>query len=156
MYPLFVCIGLLGSCATLHGQQPAASKPAPNRFDTKGERKGKWQEYFDAHNTQLASQGRYRHGHPIGRWRYYGPQTGLERVERYHWLQPGVLTLTYYHPSGTIAKQGRARIASEPDGIHFYWYGIWRIYNPAGEPIQEEEYVVGKLFSRKAIKKVRK
>jgi hypothetical protein len=107
----------------------AGSHPAERR-DRHDQRRGRYRTYYDDARTQLFTRGRYRHGQPVGRWRYYAPDGALQRHERYR--RHGFSDLTYYYPSGRVARQGRARVVEEPSGPHFYWLGEWHYYSPAG------------------------
>jgi hypothetical protein len=118
---------------------------ARNHRDAKGQRHGYWQEYFDAAEKQVANRGRYRHGRPVGLWRYYNPNQQLERKERYLRVPARQLAITYYHPNGQIARQGRAQYVLQPDGAQFYWFGEWKRYSESGQAETPEYYVKGQL-----------
>ncbi|WP_055562665.1 toxin-antitoxin system YwqK family antitoxin [Hymenobacter sp. AT01-02] len=132
---------LLASCTSggLVARRPA------NRLDPAGHRHGRWREYFDMAETKTANQGKYKHGLPVGRWRYYTPTGELDHVERFHHRPVGLVSMTYYHPNGRRAKQGMARYRAEPDGAHFYWQGEWKRYAENGQQIPSEYYVRGIL-----------
>lgn len=129
----------LASCATLPLGHPH------NRLDAEGKRHGRWREYFDAAETQVANQGRYRHGQPVGQWRYYAPGRKLEHKERYLRSPAHQLQLAYYHPNGRLAKSGQARYLLHADGGRFYWFGEWKQYTDTGKPLPSEYYINGLL-----------
>ncbi|TGE09283.1 hypothetical protein EU556_00150 [Hymenobacter fodinae] len=133
---------LVASCTSL----PVGH--ARNRYDAKGQRHGYWQEYFDAAEMHVANRGRYRHGRPVGLWRYYTPAQQLERKERYLRIPAGQLSITYYHPNGQIARQGRAQYVLRPDGAQFYWFGEWKRYSAIGRAEASEYYVNGQLLHK--------
>lgn len=121
----------------------------PNRLDRHGDPIGRWNVYYDNAQAQSYTRGRYRHGRPVGRWRYYAPTGGLVRQERYR--SHGLSDLTYYHPNGQVARRGRARVADEADGLHFYWFGEWLSYSPAGLLQTIETYQNGRVVSTRRI-----
>ncbi|WP_135532686.1 toxin-antitoxin system YwqK family antitoxin [Hymenobacter wooponensis] len=118
---------------------------ARNHRDAKGQRHGYWQEYFDAAESEVANRGRYRHGRPVGVWRYYNPTQQLERKERYLRIPAQQLAITYFHPNGQIARYGRAQYVLRPDGAQFYWFGEWKRYSALGQVEASEYYVNGQL-----------
>lgn len=64
------------------------------RFDRQGQRQGRHRAYYDDACTQLLTRGRYRHGRPVGCWRYYALAGELQRQERYR--RRGFSDITYY------------------------------------------------------------
>ncbi|GAB3637079.1 hypothetical protein GCM10027422_26690 [Hymenobacter arcticus] len=94
-----------------------ATRPA----DRLGQRQGRHRAYYDDAHTQLLTRGRYRHGRPVGRWRYYALAGELQRQERYR--RHGFSDISYYYPGGQVARRGRARVVAEPGGPHFFWLG---------------------------------
>ncbi len=122
----------------------ASTRPT-GRTDRQGDRQGRYRTYYDASRTQLFTRGRYRHGRPVGRWRYYAQAGEMQHQERYH--RHGLSDIVYYYPSGQAFKQGHARLANEPDGLHFYWFGDWNYYSPAGTLDSVQVYSLGKRTS---------
>lgn len=135
MQRLFVL--LLGSLATAC----TSSRPTEH-LDRHDQRQGRWNTYYDDARTQLFTRGRYRHGQPVGRWRYYTLAGARQRRERYH--RHGFSDITYYYPGGQVARQGQARVVDEPDGQHFYWLGEWKYYSLAGALDSVQTYDLGK------------
>lgn len=135
----FVFISLLGLATA------CASSRATEHLDRHDQRQGRWNTYYDDARTQLFTRGRYRHGQPAGRWRYYTPAGQLQRRERYH--RHGFSDITYYYPSGRVARRGRARVVEERTGLHFYWLGDWSYYSPAGTLDSVQVYSLGKRIS---------
>lgn len=123
-----------------------------NRLDRRGDPIGRWNVYYDEAQTKPLTQGRYRHGRPTGRWRYYAPTGALARQERYH--RHGLSDLTYYHPNGQVARQGQARVADEPDGLHFYWFGEWLSYSETGVLQKVEIYQNGRLVDTRRVESI--
>jgi hypothetical protein len=124
----------------------ACATPRPaGRFDRLGQRQGRHRAYYDDARTQLLTQGRYRHGRPVGRWCYYSLAGELQRRERYH--RHGFSDVAYYYPSGRVARRGRARVVEEPSGPHFFWLGEWQHLSPAGTLDSVQLYEVGKCVS---------
>jgi len=130
-------LALLASLATA-----CAGSRAAEHVDRHDQRQGRWNTYYDDARTQLLTRGRYRHGQPVGRWRYYTLAGAVQRRERYH--RHGFSDITYYYPSGKVARQGRARVVEEPSGPHFYWLGDWNYYSLAGALDSVQTYDLGK------------
>jgi len=133
-------LSLLAALATA-----CAGRRATERLDRHDQRQGRWTTYYDDARTQLFTRGRYRHGQPVGRWRYYALTGHLQRRERYR--RHGFSDITYYYPDGRVARQGRARVVDEPDGQHFYWLGEWNYYSLAGALDSVQTYEFGKRLS---------
>jgi len=155
-WPALLLLSLLATaCASTHAPGTARTGPRgfwrANRLDRQGDRQGRWRSYFDEANTQLQTRGHYRHGQPVGRWRYYSATGLLERRECYLG-RDGRSLLTYYHPNGRVARRGQARVADEPDGAHFYWFGEWQQFTEAGALDSVKTYNKGQLVVRRAAK----
>ena len=131
---------LLGGLATA-----CAGRHLTERLDRHDQRQGRYRTYYDDACTQLFTQGRYRHGQPVGRWRYYALGGALQRHE--HYRRHGFSNITYYYPGGRVARQGWARVVEELSGPHFYWLGEWRYYSPAGALDSVQTYDLGKVQS---------
>ena len=146
---LFVLLGVVASaCATRVSNTPRGFWHT-NRLDRRGEPIGRWNIYYDSAKIKPLTRGRYRHGQPVGRWRYYAPVGGLVRQERYR--RHGLSDITYYHPNGQVARRGHARVANEPDGLHFYWFGEWLNYSETGSLLNIQTYQNGKLTGTRRI-----
>ncbi|RZK45796.1 MAG: hypothetical protein EOO59_20395 [Hymenobacter sp.] len=128
--------------------------PPTGRFDRLGQRQGRHRAYYDDARTQLLTRGRYRHGQPVGRWRYYALAGELQRQERYR--RHGFSDVTYYYPSGQVARRGRARVIDEPSGAHFFWLGEWQHFSPAGTLDSVQRYELGKHLSTRYLTDKRK
>ncbi|MCA8833045.1 toxin-antitoxin system YwqK family antitoxin [Hymenobacter pini] len=115
-----------------------------NRYHTAdGRRHGPWREYFDTQRHHIANAGRYRHGMPVGHWRYFAPSGGLEREELFSRRPPGLLTIRYYHLNGQLAKVGQARYQFTDAAVKFFWVGEWKCYAETGQPQPSEFYSNG-------------
>jgi antitoxin component YwqK of YwqJK toxin-antitoxin module len=131
---------LLASLATA-----CAGSRTAEHLDRHDQRQGRWNTYYDDARTQLLTRGRYKHGQPVGRWRYYTMTGRLQRRERYR--RHGFSDISYYYPGGQVARQGRARVVEEPSGPHFYWLGEWNYYSQAGALDSVQTYDLGKRQS---------
>ncbi|MVN76272.1 hypothetical protein GO988_08040 [Hymenobacter sp. HMF4947] len=152
---LFVLLGLVAT-ACVTSQPRVANSPRgfwhTNRLDRRGDPIGRWNVYYDSAHARPFTQGRYRHGRAVGRWRYYSPVGGLVRQERYR--RHGLNDITYYHPNGHIARQGHARVVDEPDGLHFYWFGEWLNYSETGALQKVETYQNGRLIGTRRVQDI--
>jgi antitoxin component YwqK of YwqJK toxin-antitoxin module len=131
---ILVVLGTLATACT--------SSRHTEHLDRHDQRQGRWNTYYDDARTQLLTRGRYRHGQPVGRWRYYTLTGTRQRRERYR--RHGFSDITYYYPGGQVARQGRARVVEEPTGPHFYWLGEWNYYSTAGALDSVQTYDLGK------------
>lgn len=145
---LLLLSGLATACATRVSNTPRGFWHT-NRLDRHGDPIGRWNIYYDSAKTKPLTRGRYRHGRAVGRWRYYSPLGSLSRQERYR--RHGLSDIAYYYPNGQLARQGHARIADEPDGLHFYWFGEWLNYSDTGNLQKIETYQNGKLTSTRRV-----
>lgn len=134
--------------ALLSGCAPTAHGPigfwSSKRYDAQLRQHGPWPTYYDDAKKQPMALGRYRHGRYAGRWRYYAPTGALERTERFARRPYGLITITDYQV-GKKKRQGQARILDEPDGVHFFWFGDWKVFDPQGQQIAVEHYDRGVL-----------
>lgn len=76
----------------------------------------------------------------MGGWRYYAPTGELERTERFARKSYGLILITEYQAGGKKKRQGQARILDEPDGIHFFWFGDWKVFDAEGHQTAVEHY----------------
>ncbi|MBC6700081.1 toxin-antitoxin system YwqK family antitoxin [Hymenobacter puniceus] len=122
-----------------------------HRYDHALQPHGPWRSYYPEPTGQMASRERFRHGRIVGTSRFYSPNGTLERQEVYARTSPGLMRITYFHPSGRIWRTGQARIVAEPDGSHFYWFGEWPVYSATGRAEKMEYYEAGKLLRVKLL-----
>jgi antitoxin component YwqK of YwqJK toxin-antitoxin module len=120
-----------------------------NRLDRHGDPIGRWNLYYDDAHAKLLTQGHYRHGQARGRWRFYAPTGYLVRQEQYR--SHGLSDITYYHPNGQVARQGHARVVTEADGLHFYWFGDWLAYSETGVLQKIETYQNGHRIATRRV-----
>ncbi|QIL76455.1 hypothetical protein [Hymenobacter sp. HDW8] len=148
-----VAVGLwLSSCASSASTATSRNRLpigfwSLNEYDRTGERHGRWNAYYDEQYQKIGTKGRFKHGQPVGRWRYYSLAGQLERQEVYLRRPAGRQLITYYHPNGRVAKRGQAQFETDATDAHFYWLGDWTSYSPTGQPEKIETYNTGKLQS---------
>jgi hypothetical protein len=133
-----VLLGILllsAGCATRRGPIGFWSQ---NRLRTDGARHGPWRTYYDSADTRLATRGRYRHDRPVGHWCYYRYAGPLDHDDRYR--RHGRMLVRQFHPNGRLARQGQARVEAGTDTVHFYWYGLWQLYDSTGQASRWELY----------------
>jgi len=143
--------GLAAACAPRLSSSPRGFWHT-NRLDRHGDPIGRWNLYYDDAHARPLTQGRYRRGQARGRWRYYSPTGGLVRQESYR--AHGLSDITYYHSNGQVARQGQARVVTEPDGMHFYWFGEWLNYSEAGILQKIEMYQNGHLVMTRRVQNI--
>ena len=139
---LLLAASLLLATGCAHGPIGFWSR---NRVDRQGERQGPWRSYHDAQEQHVATKSRFRHGRQVGRISYYDAQGELLEREWAQRRSAGLVRVRYYHPNGETWRQGQARYVNEPDGLHFYWFGDWGLYDTAGHLVKMETYEVGRL-----------
>ena len=149
-YPTLIllsfCVSLLcGACASPRGTAAHGSRGfwKPNRFDRNGLAKGRWRPYYDDVKKQPFTSGQYRHGRPVRTFKYYSPTGALDHSETYG--QDGYCDVTYWHPSGKIARQGKAQWVTGAKGARFYWFGPWTSYAENGQKTSVQTYTDGTL-----------
>ena len=145
---LFLAILLLATaCTTTFSGRRHAAFWRTNGYDRLGEQQGRWRTYYDDDDkSRPQTWGRFRHGRPVGHWRYYGQPGNLDHEERYH----GEFSdMVFYYPNGQVARRGRSRIADEHPNVHYFWLGDWQEYSDTGELLRTDTYEHGKLVSTK-------
>lgn len=115
----------------------------PNRFDRHGLEQGRWRTYYDDEKTKPYTAGRYRHGRPVRTFNYYAPTGALDHSEQYS--REGLCEITYWYPSGKVARRGQGQLVSGEKGARFYWYGPWTSYTEDGQTTGIQTYTDGKL-----------
>lgn len=95
-------------------------------------------------------KGRYNNkGQQKGTWRYR--QNGkLYRKEKY---RDSIVTITLYHPNGKRSGQGKAHYIEENNSLHFYYNGLWKIYDIKGKKEANKHYEYGILINTQIIEK---
>jgi len=53
------------------------------------------------------------------------------------------VAIRHYNATGKLYRQGQARFVNEPDGPHFYWFGLWHWYDAQGKVFKIETYEEG-------------
>jgi antitoxin component YwqK of YwqJK toxin-antitoxin module len=147
MRPLILALlGLAATaCATTKPKLPRAAFWRTNGYDRHKEMQGRWRTYFDDDTRKRPfTTGRYRHGSPVGHWRYYTQPGPLDHEERYH---RKFSDITFYYPNGQVAQRGRARIVDEGIVMHYYWFGEWQKFSDTGKLLQIDTYEKGKLVA---------
>ncbi len=117
-----------------------------NAFDKEGEYHGRWKIYIN-NEQDLIRNGRFRHGKEVGTWRYYYPGGGLYMIEKYKRGSDNIL-IRKYHENGQLGRTGQARIIRTPKETHYYWDGLWQVYDEKGKFTHTETYVKGKLLKQ--------
>ena len=143
---LFLCLAaLLGACASSHPATHYGPRGfwKPNRFDRNGLEQGQWRTFYDSADTRPFTAGRYRHGRPVRTFRYYAPTGALDHSERYG--GQGFCEVTYWYPSGRMARQGKAQLVSGAKGARFYWFGPWTSCAEDGQITAVQTYTDGTI-----------
>lgn len=117
-----------------------------NAFDKDGAYHGRWKIYIN-NDQVLVRNGRFRHGKEVGTWRYYYPNGGLYMVEKHKRRSDNVL-VKKYHENGNLAKVGQAKMISTDEVAHYYWEGVWQVYDEQGNFTHTETYLKGNLLSK--------
>lgn len=136
-------------CSACASTNPAATPYGPrgfwkpNRYDQNGLSKGRWRTYYDDANKQPFTTGCYRHGRPVRTFEYFAPTGGLDHTEKYG--RDGMCEVTYWYPSGKVARRGTAQWVTGAKGARFYWYGPWMSYNEDGQMTAVQTYTNGTI-----------
>jgi len=136
---LLCLAAVLGSCA---GSKSGFSRT--NRSDRNGLAKGRWRTYQDSANQLLFTSGRYRHGRPVGTFRYYAPTGTLDRTESY--AGEGLCEVVYWFPNGKVSRRGHAQwVTGKGKAPRFFWYGPWTTYAEDGQISAIDTYTDGTI-----------
>ncbi|WP_238395821.1 toxin-antitoxin system YwqK family antitoxin [Pontibacter pudoricolor] len=119
-----------------------------NAFDKEGAYHGRWKIYIN-NDQDLVRNGRFRHGKEVGIWRYYYPGGGIYMVEKHKW-RSGDIQVRKYHENGNLARTGQAKMISNEEEAHYYWEGVWQVYDEQGNFTHTETYVKGHLLTKQA------
>jgi antitoxin component YwqK of YwqJK toxin-antitoxin module len=126
---IFAIIAATG-CSSLFSLQPGNTKKEPNSYNPQGKPHGQWIYYHDRDNNVVQSRGRFKNGIPVGRWTEYNPDGTINAKIRYF---KNKAREKRYNPDGTLDKKGWSKLVLEnPEEIHYYWDGKWRMYNDKG------------------------
>lgn len=129
-------LGLL-FCAACAGPRRTA-----NRTDGHGLSRGRYHTYYgDSARSQPYTVGRFRHGRPVGQFRYFAPTGKVEKTERYG--ADGFCEVTYYYPGGQVERRGHAQWVTGAKGARFFWFGPWIYYDEAGQITAIQTYTDG-------------
>ncbi|MFC2106973.1 hypothetical protein ACFLRY_01430 [Bacteroidota bacterium] len=119
-----------------------------NQFDSEGQRKGEWIEYWDKDEQHISAKGKFENGDPVGKWKYYHYE-GKRRLKFKY--QKDRIKVKYYHESGRLDHKGWARMEYTEKEIHYFWEGLWKYYSPKGKLVRTALYENGEekevLFS---------
>jgi antitoxin component YwqK of YwqJK toxin-antitoxin module len=140
-----LAVFLFGACAgpRASGYSKDRGFWKPNRSDRKGLAKGRWRTYYDDAKKQPFTSGQYRHGRPVRTFRYYAPTGALDHSEVYG--DDGYCEVTYWYPSGKVARRGNAQWVTGAKGARFYWYGPWTSFAEDGRITAIQTYTDGTL-----------
>lgn len=117
-----------------------------NAFDKDGAFHGRWKIYIN-NDQDLVRNGRFSHGKEVGTWRYYYPGGGLYMLEK-HKRRSDAIKITKYHENGKLARIGQARMISTDKEVHYYYEGVWQVYDVQGNFTHTETYLKGNLLSK--------
>lgn len=106
----------------------------------KKQRHGKWVIHYHDSDTLIDNTGRYRLGVPKGTWRYYDRKARLIKKEKFVFRK---IYTTHYHENGRIKRKGKAKIVINDTMIHYFYYGVWNVYDTSGVLIKKQTYKDG-------------
>lgn len=103
-------------------------------IDDEGVKDGPWKEFYD--DGQLRSEGNYRNGNRIGKWRFYHPNNNLEQEGNYNNQgNPDGTWKWYYDDNSLLREESFLNGESE---------GIFTEYDENGKVIIQGEYIAGR------------
>ncbi|HEX8506088.1 MAG TPA: hypothetical protein VF630_12035 [Hymenobacter sp.] len=132
---------MLGACASSGPADRGFWKP--NRSDRHGLAKGRWRTYHDSDKKEPFTTGQYRHGRPVRTFNYYSSTGALDHSEVYG--KEGFCDVTYWYPSGKVARKGKAQWVTGAKGARFYWFGPWTSYAEDGQVTAVQTYTDGTI-----------
>jgi hypothetical protein len=134
----FAFILLLFGCKTNPINQKVAKK-----------REGLWIENYSLDSaSHYKSVGKYHHGDPIKKWKYYLNGKIIKKEVYKH----NVCHTTTYHQNGRIQSKGLTKTTADTIQTHWFYTGEWKFYNDKGKLIGLKKYKEGELLSDTAIK----
>lgn len=138
---------LAAACTTAVPGRRHAAFWRTNGYDHQGEQQGRWRTYYDEDTRQRPyTAGRFRHGRPVGHWRYYNQPGYLDHEERYH---KNYSDMMFYYPNGQVARRGRSQVVDEHPNIHYFWFGDWQEFADSGQLLRVDTYEHGRLTGTK-------
>lgn len=118
-----------------------------NRTDKDGNYHGRWKVYFGEDNTVIRN-GRFRHGHEVGTWRYFYPDGTRYMKEKYSRNSEQV-KVEKYHENGNLARKGVARVIKTSTMDRYFWFGDWEVFDTNGNFSHIEVYDRGILIGKR-------
>ncbi|MBW6491448.1 MAG: toxin-antitoxin system YwqK family antitoxin [Lentimicrobium sp.] len=101
--------------------------------DDEGMREGAWKEFYE--DGQLRSEGVYRNGNRIGKWRFYHPDGALEQEGNYNNQGNTNGLWKWYYSNGLVLR--------EENFLNGNSEGIFTEFDENGDIIIQGEYVEG-------------
>lgn len=95
-------------------------------------------------------EGRFRNGNVVGRAWYYTMEGKLERKEISRFNK---LKTTFYYPDHTVRLKGNARLESNAEKAHYYFYGTWKYFDEEGKLLKYCYYEKGRLIRTEYVDK---
>ena len=120
----------------------------PNRTKH-GLRQGLWIGYADSSHTIIDWKGRFKKGNEKGVWKYYYSNGFVRKKEKYYARK--IKTYNYYE-NGRVQSTGYAKIESDEEKLHYFYYGPWYYYSEEGKPTKIAYYEKGDIVKEEIIK----
>lgn len=133
----FAFLFLLLSCKTTPINQKVAKK-----------REGLWIENYSIDSAHYKSVGKYYHGDPVKKWKYY---LNGKIIKKENYKQQACKITTYYE-NGEIQSKGQTKTTSDTIETHWFYDGEWKFYNENGKLIGLKKYKEGELLLDTVIK----
>ncbi|MDR0228934.1 MAG: hypothetical protein LBI72_07710 [Flavobacteriaceae bacterium] len=114
-----------------------------------GEPIGRWVYKAKLPEGTDVHRGRYdRNGYRKGTWRFRY-EGRLYRKEIY---KDSVATVILYHDNRKVRETGHTKLSTTLEGLHFYYFGPWFVYNSKGELIEVKHFELGLLKHHTIVK----
>ncbi|MCC9042462.1 hypothetical protein LNQ81_07115 [Myroides sp. M-43] len=107
-----------------------------------GEKVGRWVYKNTVEGIEEVHRGRYRKdGFQKGTWRY--KKNG--KLYKKEVFRDSLAEVTYYYPNRKIESLGQIVFTKREKGLHYYYTGVWFVYNRKGDLIEVKHYKEGVL-----------
>jgi len=111
-----------------------------NEYSEKGERIGRWIEYFGEDNKIISSEVHYRNGAQSGICKFYHSNGNIRLKWHYY---KNRIRAKYYSESGQLEQKGWSKLEGTDEETHYYWHGKWKFFDKNGKLIRRAVYEYG-------------
>lgn len=108
-----------------------------------GFKQGKWVLKDTINNVVYKQVAFYNKGEEVKKWRTYKDDKKY-KTEKY---KKGICLVTFYHPNGKVALNGKTKQEVSDNQIHWFYDGDWFLFDENGKLKATKIYEKGKLMN---------